>query len=361
MTIWHNILVGLIFLTIPVNFFFACRTLKTHDVWRSKIAQLEKQISQIEKENYELEFGVFNEKEVLADKTGKTALKVEKKGIRHLEQELDTIMFQRGRVWFDVGPNINSETGDVVLEIVEPSPHNIIQGTILYCFDAVNIEEGGAYIGKFVVTQVEDAKIQLHPAMNCDSQGKPLPELVKKLKTSGGDWNLYEKMPIDERAIFADMSEASLKEIMPETSVEEYIKDGKDDPDHPGSKYVRKLRDYEMLFNSCSAKLAKLEDLIQAATFNVAYLENTLADVKLQQTFQEKVNEESKTKKASISKERNAIVKHLSLVKTRIAKLDNQIERYRKDNQLQALNIKKVQFEAVKRFNSRIQKMLTVI
>lgn len=361
MTLWHKILIGLIFLTIPVNFFFACRTLKTHDVWRSEIARLETKIAQVEKENDELEFGVYNEKEVLADKTGKTVLTVEKKGIRQLTQELDTVMFQRGRAWFDARTTINSETGEVVLEILAPDPHNIVQGTLLFCFDNSPVDEGGAYIGKFKVTAVENNQVSMVPAMNCNSRGEPLPELVSKLKKSGDNWNVYEKSPVDERALFADMTEAQLRELLPESSVEEYIKDGKDDPDHPGAKYVRKLRDYELLFDSYSAKLAKLEDMIQASTFNAAYLENTLADVTLQKTFQEKVNAESQEKKNKITKERKAIMEHLSLLNTRIAKLDGLISKYRKDNQLLASDIKKIQFEAVKKFNSRIQRILTVM
>ena len=59
MSIFHKILVALIFLTIPFNFFFACRALKTHQIWREKIVKLEKQIAQVEKEAYELEHGVI--------------------------------------------------------------------------------------------------------------------------------------------------------------------------------------------------------------------------------------------------------------------------------------------------------------
>ena len=62
MSIFHKILVALIFLTIPFNFFFACRALKTHQIWREKIVKLEKQIAQTEKESHELEYGVMDEK-----------------------------------------------------------------------------------------------------------------------------------------------------------------------------------------------------------------------------------------------------------------------------------------------------------
>ena len=133
MSIFHKILVTLIFLTIPFNFFFACRALKTHQIWREKIVKLEKQIAQVEKEIYDLEHGVIDEK------TGEALTK----GKRQFVRELDSIMFQRGRAWFDATAQVDAETGNVVLEVLSPSPHNIVTGTILYCFDAAALDEEG--------------------------------------------------------------------------------------------------------------------------------------------------------------------------------------------------------------------------
>ena len=77
------------------------------------------------------------------------------------------------------------------------------------------------------------------------------------------------------------MDEEKIRELMPESSANEFINDGKDDPDRPGMKYERQLRDYERIFDAVSSKSAKLDDLITAATFDAAYAnrENQIRDL----------------------------------------------------------------------------------
>ena len=347
MSIFHKILVALIFLTIPFNFFFACRALKTHQIWREKIIKLEKQIAQTEKESHELEFGVMDEK------TGE----VTTKGIRQLVCELDSIMFQRGRAWFDATAEVDAETGKVVLEVLAPSPHNIVKGTILYCFDAAPLEEEGRYIGKFTVNEADDTKIEIMPCMELtmsETKGlHPNEHLTDKLKKVSEAWNLYEKMPRDEHAMYAKMDEEKIRELMPESSANEFVNDGKDDPDRPGMKYERKLRDYERIFDAVSSKSAKLDDLIVAAEFDAAYANSALEDAKGLETAQENLKKQLADQLDTVRAERDAIAAHLKTLNARYQLYVDKIQKVRAENIKLAKQIDAAQREAAKRIYAR--------
>ncbi len=347
MSIFHKILVALIFLTIPFNFFFACRALKTHQIWRDKIVKLEKQIAQVEKESYELEHGVMNEKTGL----------IETKGIRQLVCDLDAIMFQRGRAWMDATAQVNTDTGEVILEVLNPSPHNIVPGTILYCFDSAPIDEEGGYIGKFTVGDVDDTKIQMKPSMEMtksETKGlHPNPHLTDKLKKASEAWNVYEKMPRDEHAMYAKMDEEKIRELMPESTADEFVNDGKDDPDHPGMKYERKLRDYERIFDAVSSKSAKLDDLIIAAEFDAAYANSALEDAKGLETAQENLKKQLADQLDKVRAERDAVAAHLKTLNARYNTYVQRIKQVRAENIKLARQIDAAQREAAKRIYDR--------
>lgn len=359
MSIWHKILIAFIFLTIPVNFFFACRTLKTHQVWRDKIRDLETQIASVEKEIHNLEYGVEKQDSDSTDGSAENQDEKAVKGIRDLVRELDVIMFQRGRVWFDASAMPDTATGSVILEVLSPNPHNIVKGTILYCFDASVKEEGGAYIGKFTVNEVEDTKIQIVPSMEMTMSDSgvahPNEHLTDKLKHASETWNIYEKMPRDERAMYRSMKEEKIRELMPEGSADEFVKDGKDDPDRPGMKYERPLRDYERIFDACSSQSAKLDDLIVAAHFDMLYAQSALEDAKKLETSQENLKKQYVLQVAQVKKERDAVAAHLNVVTARSQQYSAKIKAIRAENIKLARQIDQCQREAAKRIYSRVQ------
>lgn len=346
MSIFHKILVGLIFLTIPFNFFFACRTLKTHQIWREKIIKLEKQIEQTEKESYELKYGVRDKK------TGELT----QKGILQIECELDSIMFQRGRAWLNASAEINTETGEVKLDGLTPNPHNIVVGTILYCFDSVwdkdSVNTEGRYLGKFTVTDVDETGIVVEPSMDM-TQSISKQRFIDKLKTASEEWDLYEKMPRDEHAMYAKMSEDAIRDLMPSATVDEFINDGKDDPEKPGMKYERKLRDYERIFDSVSSKSAKLENLIVSAQFDEAYTKNALEDAKGLETAQENLKKQLTDQRDKVQAEYDAIANHLKTLNARYQLYVEKIQKVRAENIKLAKQIDAAQREAAKRIYAR--------
>lgn len=346
MSIFHKILVALIFLTIPFNFFFACRALKTHQVWREKIIKLEKQIAQAEKESYEYRYGVRD----------KATGELTTKGILQIESELDSIMFQRGRAWLNASADINTETGEVKLEGLTPNPHNIVVGTILYCFDSVldkdtpNTE--GRYLGKFTVTDVNETGIVVEPSMDM-TQSISKQRFIDKLKTASEEWDLYEKMPRDEHAMYAQMDEEKIRTLMPSATADEFINDGKDDPEKPGMKYERKLRDYERIFDSVSSKSAKLENLIISAQFDEAYTKNALEDAKGLETAQENLKKQLADQRDKVQAEHDAIANHLKTLNARYQIYVDKIQKVRAENIKLAKQIDAAQREAAKRIYAR--------
>ena len=81
-------------------------------------------------------------------------------------------------------------------------------------------------------------------------------------------------MPQDSHEIFAALSDAEKKALLPADSVAEYLKDGrpaaKDDPKEcvVDGKYVRPLRDYDVLFRADQEKRILLTDSTVAATWD---------------------------------------------------------------------------------------------
>ena len=90
-------------------------------------------------------------------------------------------------------------------------------------------------------------------------------------------------MPQDSHEIFAALSDAEKKALLPADSVAEYLKDGqpaaKDDPKEcvVDGKYVRPLRDYDVLFRADQEKRILLTDSIDAATRDKKLAQEALA------------------------------------------------------------------------------------
>ena len=265
-------------------------------------------------------------------------------------------MFQRGRAWLNASAEINTETGEVKLDGLTPNPHNIVVGTILYCFDSVwdkdSVNTEGRYLGKFTVTDVDETGIVVEPSMDM-TQSISKQRFIDKLKTASEEWDLYEKMPRDEHAMYAKMSEDAIRDLMPSATVDEFINDGKDDPEKPGMKYERKLRDYERIFDSVSSKSAKLENLIVSAQFDEAYTKNALEDAKGLETAQENLKKQLTDQRDKVQAEYDAIANHLKTLNARYQLYVEKIQKVRAENIKLAKQIDAAQREAAKRIYAR--------
>jgi len=357
MSIWNKILLGFVFVAAVAFFYMAMRTLKTHQYWRALALGHQQKIKELREENSSL---------ISADpKQGEDG----QMGIVRLRLELNKLLIDRGRVWYNCSPEqIDPATGGVRVKTDLPDPHRIGVNTNLYVFDETDLQDGGRYLGEFEVTDVAQQQVALEPAM------KVPPEELKRLAASKGPWTLYEIMPLDARSVFAHLSEEEKKALLPDETQEEYLKDGEpaepDDPedrvvevkDKDGNvverKYVRMLRDYEVLFKEYHLQRSILVDLFEATKRDKQYVDNAYADALSHQQFREDEVRKLKVEVATHSRERDAVAALLATIQPRAQKMKEAVDLLIAANRATAAKIAKIQLEAARRIDARTQTMV---
>ncbi len=138
---------------------------------------------------------------------------------------------------------------------------------------------GKQYLGEFRVTEAAGQTATIVPTLDMTDFQR------QRLSSSHGPWQMYETMPPDRHDIFANTTpeeEAKLRQMIPEVSLQEYLRDGKeavtdDDPhrviglDENGKRlpadqmaraakkiYERRLRDYGQEFRKLAGRRAVL-------------------------------------------------------------------------------------------------------
>ena len=148
------------------------------------------------------------------------------------------------------------------------------------------------YLGEFTVSQAAAQQATLLPAQ----QWGPTDPEVKRLSTSRGPWIMYETMPADRYEVFAGMTEDQLKQLVPEKSLNEYLRHGKDatadddphrklgldadgvplPPDEIGKAakmlYQRRLRDYAVEFDEMWRRRIAMRAEIDAVNKDIEQL-----------------------------------------------------------------------------------------
>ncbi len=148
---WYNItLVTLIMLLSVVWFYLAARTLKMQQNWRTEVAQYEKDIRDLTKQN-----------ELLI--RGNQEAEPPTPSLAQLQQSVDNMLQNRGRRWDKVARKSVSPTGVIVATVAQPDPHGIEAKTILYVFDDASAKESGQFLGIFEATAVAGQQVTLTP------------------------------------------------------------------------------------------------------------------------------------------------------------------------------------------------------
>lgn len=267
--------------------------------------------------------------------------------VRDLDHELGMVSRTRGRVWRDVElAGVDQQSQTVRLSIPVPRPHSIATDSILYAFQqgepTPQGEPGPQYLGEFRVTNSAEAGIEVQPTASLDER------TAARLQNAGARWTLYETMPVDqhpdgELEILAGTPDEKLRALLPESSVEEYIRHGKevqpgDDqwhktgydengdlvpPDEWDAStefvYRRSLRDYNLLFQEYSKRYSQMEADYNALTEDNKQLEQALANARevlqVHQTRQAKLEQDL----AGVQRSRQAIEAHQSQVDTQLS------------------------------------------
>ena len=382
MSIWNKILIGFIFVASVAFFYLAARALKTHQHWRDIALKLEQSLGDENKLQQTL-LGNSVEQQSGEDST---------LGIRQATLEVHKLLIDRGRVWYGCRPQqVDPASGAASVMTELPHPPQIKVQTVLFVFDEVDVQNGGRYLGEFTVSAVGgdgDSQIELQPTRKMTPQ--ECTRLAQSQAGAESSWTLCEIMPQDNHEIFEELDEEERRAMLPAATVEEYLSDGQrmttDEVARQGlqgevlsvdangelvrdarqvpvqvedgeGKYVRKLRDYEVLFNTYHAQWSELTDLLEASARDKAYIEAALENANQQKQFRQTEVDDLKVELAKIERERDAVAAHLGALEGRMAAMRTAIAAMIKDNREKAGEIARIQLEATRRIDERTRRM----
>jgi hypothetical protein len=311
----------------------AAETVRVHHVLRAKLPGLEKQINTLLVQNEQLLNG-----------------SADTLGLLDLQHQWKMLSRERGRVWRNVQPAGEvSDQGVVQIEIAQPQPHGLEQNSIIYAFEAGEVNptdpsNGRQYLGEFRVAETTDAGATLEPVLLID------PRTGQRLADSKGPWNLYETMPADQHKLYADLNEEQLRQLLPADSVEDFVRHGSpatpdDDEWHKiglnendelvGPEnldqaikflYDRPLRDYAYLFAELAQQRVVLQASQQAVTQDIAKLVVALESAKKLSAFREQEKTANASDLAGMKIDRLSIEAHRDLLLQQLATAKQQIE-----------------------------------
>lgn len=340
MSIWNKILVGLLIAVAPVLFYTASRSLQTYAVWQDAAKKYEKRI-----EYYQNELA-----------------KVEPQ-VDRLHVQLYGVLADRHRAWFRCDPKLPIKTSrddgmaEVSVAIEAMVNHGIAKATVLHVFETPNEAGVSRYLGEFAATNVGDRQVTLVPTSKLSSGDFDLLEKAKK------PWTLYEILPHDNHEIFASQSEEQLKKNLPVKTVLEYLKDGKPaEPADPkdcvqDDKYVRQLRDYEILFSAERKKALHLRQSLVLLERDNKQLAEASDDASKEEIAGVKDVARAKDELKEREYERDAVATLFKSFEKATADAQAAIEQLVKQNKVMAGQIAKYQVEAVERIDQRSQAM----
>ena len=296
-------------------------------------------------------------------------------GIRQLEHEVRMLNRRRGRVWRNAEPVsvVNEAKGQVrvrfpvaivqrsedELEAAEaapadPAPLAMQPGAVIYAFEQSAAGGEGQnqrqYLGEFRVLEVSGREAVIEPLAHLLIDQRT----ADRLFGSSAPWIVYESMPADSAELFASFSEEQLSQILPASSVEEYLRDKtpsqQDDdparlegldadgnPVRPGEspvkyRYRRLLRDYAFLLQDLDKEFAKLDALIQATTSDLKKLDNALEDARTMQADRQGEVQKLRSDLKNLIRDRKEIESYAKLLQSQIVKAENLLQEVLADN-----------------------------
>lgn len=281
-------------------------------------------------------------------------------GLVELQHDLSLASRRLGRVWRNAQP-LGIQNGQVVVGIENPNPLGISADSVLYAFEQGSAntqdpEQGRQYLGEYRVVAVGGQQVTLEPTLSLD------PREVNRLTGSQGPWSLYETMPGDSREMLEAFSDEQLRQLMPQQTAEEYVRDGTpwtvDDgewtkeglnangevwtPQYTNAEgevvvtedgaeptrfiYRRQLRDYAYLFNEFSKRRVELLAQAQALKEDNAKLAATLASAKQLGQLRTAEQEKLKFDLAGVKRDHEAADAFLANVQRQVERAQSLLE-----------------------------------
>ncbi len=348
MSIWNKILIGFISIGALGFVYQASVVLKINQHWRDSVKQHEEKLAKVQEENILL---------VDADEDNVDA----PLGIRRLKIQQHRLLVNRGRVWYNCEPAQGGAAG-ITVAISEPNPHGISDKSILYVFEEAAEAGGGRYVGEFVVTLVDDDNNQVVLQPTTKLLPKEVALLTDALAT--GPWTLYGNMPLDTRYVFEDLEDDEKQAALPGDAVDEYIKDGNDagvdDPEEltVDGKYVRRLRDYDVLFRKYKAGSRALIDRIAVVERDNVYIDAALVNARKQVAFRKQEVTELAARRDNFRREVAAINAHGRVLYNKLSAIKATVFRLIAENESLAEDITRTQIAARDRIDARTRRLV---
>ena len=339
MNIWNKVLLSFIILVSLAFSYLAVKDLKLHRTWDAEAKTLlgtEQEPGEIEVEvrrQEELKNGVLSEGKIVTP------------GIRQLSIELNRLMLQRGRAWYNCQPMRIDQNG-VQVKTALPDPHGITLKSVVYVFEQKAVGQGGSYLGQFTVTAVAPQMVQLEPTRRLS------PEEMQRVTTSqqtNVPWALYETLPVDDPTAFEGLTEEQVK-ALPANVVAEYITNAKS----------HKLRDYEIFFREAHRVRSQTTDVLAAAARDKQYMDAANADAKLQEQSRRQEIDDLTTELAAIHREAEAVIAHRDNLQRKVDAMRTAIQETIQKNSELAGEIAKRQLKASRKIDEQVQQVAQV-
>lgn len=359
---WHwtqLVLVLFIFFSAIGFLVLAAETVRIHNNLRARIPKLERDLDL-----------ALREKDQLINGTARSA------GILQLEHQLQMDSRERGRAWRGVVPTGEvDDQGRVSVEIPQPQPHGLDADSIVYAFEsgepnAADPEAGAEFLGEFRVTNVQPAGVTLEPVQLIDNR------TGQRLVDSQGPWSLYETMPIDRHRLFADFTEEQLQQMLPEESIEEYLRHGQeatpdddewhvigldengvrvgpDDLDKAVKRlYNRTLRDYAFIFSELANEKVAILARQRAVTQDNEKLLKAIASAEETGKFRQQQINNLNADLAAMREDLAAIESHLSEITDLLAHFKQRVADYLQANSALAAQLTEYQLDMARYIDS---------
>lgn len=368
---WAHVLTLVAFYFASVGFaLLASHTLSLRLDAQKKYVQVEKQLEDAVELNDAIAYGASDSS--VANRLASQGVELPEtadgvRGIVQARHQVNMLNRSRGRVWRFAQPvGIDPQTrmiqvnfpfqrprpaeDEAPLEGEAPAAEGpapalgMEVGSIVYAFEQGPLGGGGEnppnqYVGEFRVDAVEGRAARLQPLDQLELD----PQAAQTYLNSQGPWIVYETMPADDLDLFAGFTEEQLRALLPERTIEQYLRDNTpstpdDDPERlvgldadgkvlpPGqideaarTVYRRPLRDYTYLIDDLEKERAQLVARQQALNDDLAKLARA----------QKGANELQAYRKAERDKWRAdlaAVERDLAAIQGLVKKLQQQIE-----------------------------------
>ena len=294
---WHwaqmLLLLGIL-LFGAASLLLTAETLRTHRALRQNLAGRQEDLARVQAENAALVRGTRDEALINRLFPEQVPFNQEAEGqmpgLAVWSHRLQILSRERGRAWARVQRSSNVDPSGKVEVQIPPTDanaqHSLEKDSTVYAFEegppsGAEPPQGAQYLGEFRVLEKSPEGAVLQSLQQLDQR------TGQRLQQSQRTWRLYETMPADDHALFAGLDEATLRQLLPAATVQEYLRHGSpmqpdDDPangawyDEQGrrigpddasaeaegrqQRYDRQLRDYGYLL----AELARQRVLLNA-------------------------------------------------------------------------------------------------